>query len=258
VIVSQIPPQTDIHDTEAKVDNFETLGASVDEKSQPPSSPMDAVRTRFSLPRLTISLFLRRLKRAVLSISISLSISVETRRTARSSTAPMLRRMARTRRLVTSLARLLATKSDVIAQIRKRLLTTGQSGLGNGAGKDGDIEVVIHMGDVQGESFYTCVHTSVLTIVFTDHILTLQHALAHYERMLSQSHPTYLSQLRMTAADAMSHQDKAVMLLTIVSIGVICDQIMIGMLAFFIHGVMRHSLMDIACRSGVYEYHRPN
>jgi len=82
--------------------------------------------------------------------------------------------------------------------------------LGNGAGKDDDIEVAIHMGDVQ------------------DHILTLQLALAHYERMLSQSHPTYLSQLRMTAVETKSGQDKAIMLLTIVSMAVLCNQAMIG------------------------------
>jgi magnesium transporter len=62
-----------------------------------------------------------------------------------------------------------------------------------------------------------------------DHILTLQHALAHYERMLSQSHPTYLLQLRVTVMTAKSGQDKAIMLLTIVSMAVLCNLVMIGM-----------------------------
>jgi len=128
-------------------------------------------------------------------------------------TALTLRRMARTRRLVTSLTRLLATKSEVVAQIRKRLLTSGHPGLGNGAGKDDDIEVAIHMGDVQ------------------DHILTLQHSLTHYERMLSQSHPTYLSQLRVSVAATKSGSDKAVMILTMVSMGVLCSQTIIGMVS---------------------------
>ena len=61
--------------------------------------------------------------------------------------------MARTRRLVTSLARLLATKSEVVAQIRKRLLSSNPSGLGNGASEDDDTEIAIHMGDVQGTFF---------------------------------------------------------------------------------------------------------
>lgn len=54
-----------------------------------------------------------------------------------------LHRMARIRRLVTSLGRLLATKSEVIAQLRKRLLTGGIS-------KADDTEVAIYMGDIQG------------------------------------------------------------------------------------------------------------
>ena len=66
-----------------------------------------------------------------------------------------------------------------------------------------------------------------------DHILTLQHALAHYERMLSQSHPTYLSQLRVTVMTTKSGQDKAIMLLTIVSMAVLCNLAMIGMLSLF-------------------------
>lgn len=65
-------------------------------------------------------------------------------------------------------------------------------------------------------------------ILYADHILTLQHSLAHYERMLSQSHPTYLSQLRVSVGEAKSGQDKAIMLLTIVSMAVLCNQAMIG------------------------------
>jgi magnesium transporter len=155
--VSKIPPRTDTRETETKkVDAFEKLSALVDEKSQPHSDTVDVVRTRFSLPRPTIPLFFRRLKRAILSISISMpfSISLEVNKTTANSTASTLYRMARTRKLVTSLTRLLATKSEVVTQIRKRLLTTGQSGLGNGAGKDDDIEVAIYMGDVQGMAFY--------------------------------------------------------------------------------------------------------
>lgn len=64
-----------------------------------------------------------------------------------------LRRIARTRKLVNMLTRLLLTKSKVIAQIRKRLLTPSQSGLGNGTNKYEDIEVSIYLGDVQGGLF---------------------------------------------------------------------------------------------------------
>lgn len=61
-----------------------------------------------------------------------------------------------------------------------------------------------------------------------DHILTLQQALAHYERMLSQSHPNYLSHLRLSVSKAKSGSDKALVTLTTVSLGVLCVQTLIG------------------------------
>lgn len=62
----------------------------------------------------------------------------------------------------------------------------------------------------------------------SDHIITLQQSLAHYERMLSQSHPTYLQNLRVTASRGRSGTDKAIMVLTVVSIAVMPAQIIIG------------------------------
>lgn len=53
-----------------------------------------------------------------------------------------LLRMARTRRLVTSLGRLLASKSEVMTQIRKRLLSE------RGIGTSDDVEVAMYMGQV--------------------------------------------------------------------------------------------------------------
>jgi magnesium transporter len=77
---------------------------------------------------------------------------------------------------------------------------------------------------------FICIHILNSDYSFhPDHILTLQHALAHYERMLSQSHPTYLSQLRVTVMTTKSGQDKAIMLLTVVSMAVLCNLVMIGM-----------------------------
>lgn len=132
----------------------EKLQVTMDEKLVPQSS----AKTRFSFPRPTPSLILRRLKRAIQSITVM----VTTQLAPANSTNTTLRRMARTRRLVTSLTRLLATKSEVVAQIRKRLLMAGHSGLGNGAGKDDDIEVAIYMGDVQG---MTTFHTSSISLI---------------------------------------------------------------------------------------------
>jgi len=53
--------------------------------------------------------------------------------------------------------------------------------------------------------------------------------LQHYERMLSQSHPIYLSQLRTTVAVTKSGTDKALIFLTVVSIAVLCIQTLIGL-----------------------------
>jgi magnesium transporter len=63
-----------------------------------------------------------------------------------------------------------------------------------------------------------------------DHILTLQQSLHHYERMLSDSRPAYLTQLRTHLAKTKQYTDKAILVLSLISIGVMCIQIPIGML----------------------------
>ena len=47
--------------------------------------------------------------------------------------------------------------------------------------------------------------------------------------MLSQSHPTYLMNLRVTISRARASSDGAILILTIVSIGVLPLQILIGL-----------------------------
>lgn len=154
----KVSPETEMSETNEKRDLVKNLSPSMNEKYQSPIN-RSVVKTRFSLPRPTIPLFIRRFKRTVLSLSIPVSLTVEIHRSTGDPTALTLRRMARTRRLVTSLTRLLAAKSEVVTQIRKRLLTSGHSGLGNGAGKDDDVEVAIYMGDVQGTSIsFFCKH----------------------------------------------------------------------------------------------------
>ncbi|KAG6911995.1 hypothetical protein DXG01_000243 [Tephrocybe rancida] len=159
--------------------------------------PTASLDVKFSSPQLTTSLAFRRMKRL---------ISKRWRRfwakdiSQLGSAQITLRRMARTRRLVTSLTRLLATKSEVVAQVRKRFLSVNRSE------QDDDLDVAMYMGDVQ------------------DHILTLQHSLVHYERILSQSHPTYLSQLRTGVAFTKRGTDVSIMYLTCVSLAVLCIQ----------------------------------
>ncbi|KAH7104607.1 hypothetical protein BKA62DRAFT_614212 [Auriculariales sp. MPI-PUGE-AT-0066] len=129
------------------------------------------------------------------------------RRAPQTQTMLTLMRMTSTRRLVTALGRLLAAKSEVIAQLQKRLA--------HSAGTEFDwggvsAEVAVYMGDVQ------------------DHIIFLQQSLAHYERILGHSHPAYLSHLRISFSQARGGVDKAVVALTAVTIIVLCMQGVIG------------------------------
>jgi magnesium transporter len=143
-------------------------------------------------------------------------------------------RMARTRRLVTTLTRLLASKSEVVTAIRKRLVTAGKEVGLAGLGKKGDdnFEVAMYMGDVQ------------------DHILTLQMSLTHCERTLSQSHPTYLSQLRTTAAITKSGSDKAILILSFVSMAVLCVQALIGLFSMNVN--VPHNVRDPSGKYNVF------
>lgn len=67
-----------------------------------------------------------------------------------------------------------------------------------------------------------------MTLIRLDHILTLQQSLAHYERVLSMSQPTYLSHLRVSLSQAQSGTDTALVTLTAVSMGVLLVQTLIG------------------------------
>lgn len=114
-----------------------------------------------------------------------------------------LRRMTSTRRLVNTLGRLLSSKSEVIGQIRKRLDRHG--------------EVAIYLGDVQ------------------DHIISLHQSLAHYERMLSHSHPAYLAHLRFSLSTAKGGTDQLLVLLGIVGILVLCSQSVVQLGGMNVH-----------------------
>jgi magnesium transporter len=109
--------------------------------------------SRFTRPRFTQPLFFQRLKRNLQNLLKTFATTREANvRPTRATTTNTLLRMARARRLVTSLARLLATKSEVVSQIRKRFLISGRqttSPQGNG---NEDVEIAIYMGDVQGKT----------------------------------------------------------------------------------------------------------
>lgn len=236
-------------------------------------------RAKFTLPVPPLRLTLRRLRRRVRKFAwrtfTQLFPWFDSRRPARpgvgagaeTGSGAALRRMARVRRLVTSLTRLLATKSDVVARVQKRLLSqahgepvglsgSGPSGsdagllaaangpgsagasagaesnaLGNGARSKEAVEVAMYYGDVQGATTFLRLPRSAIHLILvlqSDHIVTLHHSLTHYEHMLSQSHPTYLTQLRHAGNRANARMDKAILLLTSVTVGVYLIQPTIG------------------------------
>lgn len=142
--------ETAASSTEISAKETPALSSSIaDEKLLPFESSSSNVHARFTLPRPTASIMFRRIYRLV-SSSLT-SLKKKRRKSPRESnqTAYMFR-MAQTRKLVTAMGRLLATKSEVLAQIKKRLLVLGESGLMNGYQKESDLEMVIYMGDVHG------------------------------------------------------------------------------------------------------------
>ena len=180
----------------------------------------EAYRPRFVSPRLSARLLARRLRRQIGMTWDSFWTKPPAPPNERHEA---LRRMARTRKQVTVLGRLLATKADVVSQIRKRLAKTGQSSTSD------EQEVAIYMGDVEGACLLLeDVNARRLTFLPVDHILTLQTALAHYERLLSQSHPQYLAKLRSESEGAKGSIDMNILYLSTVSIGALVVGPLIG------------------------------
>lgn len=170
------------------------------------------VGPRFSMPRLTMPLAFRHLKRrAKYFLQGAFSTSKSRNTSVRTATSIAFRRMARMRRLVTSLTRLLASKSEIVSQIRKRYLNNGKVVRNEG------VEIAMYMGDIQ------------------DHILALQQALSHYEHILSESYPAYLSRLRTIVSNTNNSSDKAVLTLSLVSFAALVPGPVIGLFSMNVH-----------------------
>jgi hypothetical protein len=123
----------------------------------------------------------------------------------------MLKRITDMRKLVTGLSRLLGTKHQVIAKMRKRAME----------GDNGAVEAYI--GDVEGES------TSIVDqCLHPDHILLLQTSLYHYEYILSHCHPAYLSQLSLTFTLVKRGISQSILALSTVTISVLPMQFVTG------------------------------
>jgi magnesium transporter len=61
-----------------------------------------------------------------------------------------------------------------------------------------------------------------------DHILTLQQSLAHYERMLSESHPIYLQNLNFDLLRARAKGDFAMFILAVVTVMIVPPSVVVG------------------------------
>ena len=126
-----------LHNSEEKV-------FSSDEKLRDVTS-IRTTKTQFSLPQSTFGLTLRRALFCLIGLfKPSRSKLHHVKKLNVNSASFDLRRIARTRRLVTSLVRALATKPEVITGIRKRLATA------DGLIAGDDAEVSIYFGDIQG------------------------------------------------------------------------------------------------------------
>jgi magnesium transporter len=120
-----------------------------DEKpSLSPTKPQQRVMTaKFRPSPIPISLHIRRARKFLRSLFFKTTTVPGVGEPHAAQVNPATRtvyRMAKIRRLVTSLTRLLSTKAELIAQIRKRLVTRGEWSL------DSDPELYIHLGDILG------------------------------------------------------------------------------------------------------------
>jgi magnesium transporter len=112
--------------------------------------PQSSFRPRFVAPYLTVSLAYHRTKRLISNAwkSYAWRTKVEPPTTP-TSLQVTLRRIGSTRKLITSLVRLLATKSDVLTAFRKRLLRASTLKPKSMTPRSSE-ELAIYSGDVQG------------------------------------------------------------------------------------------------------------
>ena len=134
--------------TDSQLDEKYTDNRELEEKSHSPP------RARFVTPYLTASLAYHRMKRLISNTWKSYiwrtKIEPPTAPTPMPSPSQVtFRRIGSTRKLVTSLVRLLATKSDVLTAFRKRLLRASTLKPKSMTARNSE-ELAIYSGDIQG------------------------------------------------------------------------------------------------------------
>lgn len=75
-----------------------------------------------------------------------------------------------------------------------------------------------------------------------DHILTLQHSLVYYERMLSDWNPTYTAQLGAEVSISKNKADINLLYLTTVAVCCTTNLILIGRLTAFVYKLYSNSI----------------
>lgn len=144
----KISPSTSTYLVEAEKPLMEKV-VSVVENFTLAERVRESYHTRFASPRLSIRLAFRRFRRRINGFMKGFWTKVEVQPSV---TQLTLRRIARAKKLVMVLGRLLSAKSDVITGIKKRLVKAAESGKTGHRGPIPDeLEVVIYMGDIQGK-----------------------------------------------------------------------------------------------------------
>lgn len=142
------PSESTSDSGDEKVDEKGDDASMVVYDEKPSTIPLQRVKTaKFKPSPVPISLHIRRARKFLRSLFFKTTTvpGVGEPHAAQVNPATLtVYRMAKIRRLVTSLTRLLSTKTELIAQIRKRLVTRGEWSL------DSDPELYVHLGDILG------------------------------------------------------------------------------------------------------------
>ncbi|TIB40169.1 hypothetical protein E3P86_00801 [Wallemia ichthyophaga] len=111
----------------------------------------------------------------------------------------LLQRTTDTRRLVTGLGRLLSSKSDVIRQLRARMVEKRKN-IKNPYQSEALRDMIVHFGDIE------------------DHVVSSTQALMHDERVISSLHLAYLAQLKLGHAVSKSGSDNTILVLSVITV----------------------------------------
>ncbi|TIA89584.1 hypothetical protein E3P99_02018 [Wallemia hederae] len=111
----------------------------------------------------------------------------------------LLQRTTDTRRLVTGLGRLLSAKSDVIRQLRARMVEKRKT-MVNPYQSEALREMIVHFGDIE------------------DHVVSSTQTLMHDERVISSLHLAYLAQLKLGHAVSKSGSDNTILALSVITV----------------------------------------